>query len=88
MSREEGLNEHGEAPPPYVPKRSGEEARGTGEGGQAADGGPAVPMQTLSREEAGLKPPDYEEARGNEDGEDVMRPAHQAEGAGSSSRQA
>lgn len=57
---EEGLNEEAEAPPPYVPpppKESGE--------------GPAVPMQTLSREHVGLKPPDYSEegnSRGLENG--------------------
>lgn len=56
-SREEGLNEFGEAPPPYVPKSN------DGEGGQqSAANGPAVPMQALSREHAGLKPPDYAEA--------------------------
>ncbi|KAK4626437.1 hypothetical protein CLAFUW4_04636 [Fulvia fulva] len=50
-SREEGLNEHGEAPPPYMPKTREEEAN---------PHGLTVPMQTLSRDEAGLnKPPDY-----------------------------
>jgi hypothetical protein len=52
---EEGLNEHGEAPPPYIPKTQME--------GLPADGqanGPAIPMQTLRREDVGLaKPPDY-----------------------------
>nr|POE59797.1 hypothetical protein CFP56_74368 [Quercus suber] len=57
-SREEGLNEHGEAPPPYIPK-SQEEDQVSREPTGAA--GPAVPMQTLSREDAGLKPPDYTE---------------------------
>ena len=57
-SREEGLNEHGEAPPPYLPKRRSEEAqRSEGE----ESGEPAVPLQTLSRDAAGLKPPDYSE---------------------------
>lgn len=83
-SREEGLNEHGEAPPPYVPKRPSQEVRregadGNGSGGQAADGGPAVPLQTLSREHAGLKPPDYED--------DMMRPRQQPGNGGSSSQQ-
>ncbi|KAK5112555.1 hypothetical protein LTR85_011247 [Meristemomyces frigidus] len=55
--REEGLNELGEAPPAYVPppKTREEVDRETGVEG------PAVPMQTLSREHAGLKPPDYAE---------------------------
>lgn len=56
-SQEEGLNEFGEAPPPYVPKASEGE---TGLHDGAND--PAVPLQTLSREQAGLKPPDYTEA--------------------------
>ncbi|KAF2774035.1 hypothetical protein EJ03DRAFT_74801 [Teratosphaeria nubilosa] len=55
--REEGLNEFGEAPPAYAPATSGERAGG-GENGQTL----AVPMHTLAREGAGLKPPDYTEA--------------------------
>ena len=54
--RDEGLNENGEAPPPYMPKGRDEEQ---GEG-------VAVPMQTLSREQAGLKPPGYEEHFGGQ----------------------
>ncbi|WPH01215.1 Hypothetical protein R9X50_00405100 [Acrodontium crateriforme] len=50
-SREEGLNEEGEAPPPYVPKNAD---------GTTGIGEPAVPLQTLSRDGVGLKPPDYE----------------------------
>lgn len=50
----EGLNEHGEAPPPYMPK-----ARDDEEGTASRANEPAVPMQTLSREQAGLKPPEY-----------------------------
>ncbi|CAK3749516.1 hypothetical protein AC579_7818 [Lecanosticta acicola] len=61
-SREEGLNEHGEAPPPYVPKTSDEE------GQRGRDNEPAVPLQTLSREQAGLKPPDYTEVNVSETG--------------------
>ncbi|KAI6797463.1 hypothetical protein KC363_g2076 [Hortaea werneckii] len=57
-SREEGLNEFGEAPPAYAPpKTREEEEQATGN-----YGGPAVPMQTLSRQDAGLKPPDYTQA--------------------------
>lgn len=55
-SREEGLNEAGEAPPPYMPKRETEAAME--EGGDAE---PAIPLRVLSREDAALKPPDYTE---------------------------
>lgn len=55
VDREEGLNEFGEAPPAYAPKTSEERAR-------EQEHGVAVPLQTLSRENAGLKPPDYSEA--------------------------
>jgi hypothetical protein len=65
VSREEGLNEHGEAPPPYVPK----DDENTGSTGPQAGGyfgpgpaEPAIPMQTLSRDQAGLKPPGYEQS--------------------------
>ena len=71
ISREEGLNEEGEAPPPYMPKQderdggAGErdvsgQAEGTRSGEVAGAQEPAIPLQTLSREQAGLKPPDYE----------------------------
>ena len=63
LSREEGLNEHGEAPPPYLPKRrSGEQQRQGEEGGN----GPAIPLDTLSRDDVGLKPPDYSETSTHE----------------------
>ena len=58
-SREEGLNEHGEAPPPYIPKMQSAEEQ---QGGPGEADGPAIPLQALSREDAGLKPPDYTEA--------------------------
>jgi hypothetical protein len=58
MSREEGLNEQGEAPPPYIPKPAEEREQRENSGA----GVPAVPLQTISREHAGLKPPDYSEA--------------------------
>ncbi|KAK3618200.1 hypothetical protein LTR56_024792 [Elasticomyces elasticus] len=59
MGREEGLNELGEAPPAYAPPpRKSRDGQGQVDG---AGDGPAVPMQTLSRENAGLKPPDYVE---------------------------
>lgn len=52
---EEGLNELGEAPPAYMPRKSRESGRVV----DGSDEAPAIPLQTLSREEAGLKPPDY-----------------------------
>lgn len=66
-SREEGLNENGEAPPPYMPKDDEEMGNnGAHTNGQSAPevrhGQPAIPMQTLSRDQAGLKPPGYEQA--------------------------
>ncbi|KAH9829742.1 hypothetical protein Tdes44962_MAKER02219 [Teratosphaeria destructans] len=57
VDREEGLNEFGEAPPAYAPATSGDRAGG-GENGQTL----VMPMHTLAREDAGLKPPDYTEA--------------------------
>lgn len=69
VSREEGLNENGEAPPPYMPKDDEE----TGNAGARADGQhahvdsrpvpgePSIPMQALSRDQAGLKPPGYDQ---------------------------
>jgi len=58
VGRDEGLNELGEAPPAYAPPKTRED-----EEREAAEGQePAVPLQTLSREEAGLKPPEYAEA--------------------------
>jgi len=47
------LNELGEAPPPYV-----HAAPPAG----APTEGPEIPLRTLSRDGAGLKPPDYGEA--------------------------
>ena len=54
--RQEGLNERGEAPPPYIPKGQSQDAH-------REDTEPAVPLQTLSRAGAGLRPPDYSEYR-------------------------
>jgi hypothetical protein len=51
-TREEGLNEHGEAPPPYVPPERRDDRE---------EVMPAVPLRTLSRGQAGLKPPEYRE---------------------------
>ncbi|KAK0790302.1 hypothetical protein LTR91_009855 [Friedmanniomyces endolithicus] len=61
---EEGLNELGEAPPAYVappPKEARCEDGDTAGHERFGGDGPAVPLQTLSREDAGLKPPDYVE---------------------------
>ena len=73
-SAQEGLDERGEAPPPYKPRDEEEGAGGTdvvsneesrgGSGEEragAGDGVVAIPMRTLGREDVGLKPPDYEE---------------------------
>lgn len=46
---EEGLNEAGEAPPPYRP-----------DGERHGQGTPTVPQPALTRDDAGSKPPDYE----------------------------
>lgn len=71
---DEGLDERGEAPPPYKPRNGEEEAamatdgaggrRRSGEVTQSAqeDAGVAIPLRTLAREDVGLKPPDYSEA--------------------------
>lgn len=69
-SREEGLNENGEAPPPYMPKEDEEMgnncSHANGQRAQAEGtpipGEPSIPMQTLSRDQAGLKPPGYEQS--------------------------
>lgn len=58
--RDEGLNENGEAPPPYMPK--GQQPEDVEAGHGVAGGAPAVPLQTLSRDQAGLKPPGYDVA--------------------------
>ena len=55
--REEGLNERGEAPPPYMPKEP--EQALFSESGQRGRTGQAVPLQDMVREEH--KPPDYDE---------------------------
>lgn len=58
VGREEGLNELGEAPPAYAPPKTREEEQREA----VAQEEPALPMQTLSREDTGLKPPDYTHA--------------------------
>lgn len=69
VSREEGLNENGEAPPPYMPKDDEEtghagprvDGQHTHGGDRPVPGEPAIPMQALSRDQAGLKPPGYDQ---------------------------
>ncbi|KAL8931779.1 MAG: hypothetical protein Q9211_006739 [Gyalolechia sp. 1 TL-2023] len=55
--REEGLDERGEAPPPYIPKEP--EPAYAGPGGGSAGPGNDIPLQDLTRSDH--KPPDYEE---------------------------
>ncbi|KAL8992456.1 MAG: hypothetical protein Q9188_007578 [Gyalolechia gomerana] len=55
--REEGLDERGEAPPPYVPKEP--EPAYTGPRGDRPGLGNDIPLQDLTRPDQ--KPPDYEE---------------------------
>jgi hypothetical protein len=51
VQRDEGLDEHGEAPPPYQPKTEGAAADVT------------IPLRTLPREEvARSQPPQYDES--------------------------
>lgn len=50
--REEGLDEHGHAPPPYRPKTATEDADAV-----------TVPPPAATREDAGFKPPDYSETQ-------------------------
>lgn len=66
VSREEGLNEHGEAPPPYMPKSTAQDVQersADSVGGQQSTGETvSFPLQTLSRDDAGMRPPAYYEA--------------------------
>ena len=62
-AREEGLNELGEAPPPYIKDTQSRERRlSVGSASAAAlPAEPAIPLRTLSRDDRDrLKPPDYE----------------------------
>ena len=62
-AREEGLNELGEAPPPYIKDTRIGERIAPVEGTTAEEPlvEPAIPLRALSRNEQGrLKPPDYE----------------------------
>ncbi|KAF1354782.1 hypothetical protein BDV97DRAFT_343958 [Delphinella strobiligena] len=71
---DEGLDESGEAPPPYKPRDEEEAvpvAVGATEGAETrsaeiqhtdTEGSISIPLRTLDREHVGLKPPDYSEA--------------------------
>jgi len=86
---EEGLNELGEAPPAYVapPPKAARGGDGEMAGHERFGGdGPAVPLQTLSREEAGLKPPEYVERSAGVDGEGAGQRERGAGGEGSWTR--
>ncbi|KAI4160196.1 MAG: hypothetical protein LQ342_005908 [Letrouitia transgressa] len=60
--REEGLNERGEAPPPYIPKEP-EQALFSEPGHRRT--AQAIPLRDMAREEQ--KPPDYEEGPSGDD---------------------
>lgn len=62
VRREEGLDEHGEAPPPYQPKSEATVAQGDIAAAQDATAGLTIPLRTLSRDEIERsRPPGYEE---------------------------
>lgn len=59
VRREEGLDEHGEAPPPYQPKDDVTVAEGPPQDPARLL---AVPLRTLSRDDVGSgRPPEYRE---------------------------
>jgi hypothetical protein len=64
VRREEGLDEHGEAPPPYHPKPEPTVAKGpTGEA-QDPVSGLAIPLRALARADIeGNRPPEYQDSR-------------------------
>lgn len=69
--REEGLNENGEAPPPYEPPKSEAAVVVDERTGLPRDStsGVAIPMRTLSRDGAGThQPPDYHEVTRSDSG--------------------
>lgn len=65
VRREEGLNEHGEAPPPYQPKSNVTVAQ---DPPHDLANGPTIPLRTLSRDvlDTGL-PPEYRETAAQQD---------------------
>ena len=60
IGRQEGLDERGEAPPPYKPRTSAERRV---EMQESAEEGVEMqrPGHAVTRQDVGLKPPDYEE---------------------------
>ncbi|KAF1845035.1 uncharacterized protein K460DRAFT_354894 [Cucurbitaria berberidis CBS 394.84] len=64
IRRQEGLDEHGEAPPPYQPKSESTGAQRPAEAAQVAAGRISIPLGTVSRYEIeGARPPAYHDAR-------------------------
>lgn len=64
VRREEGLNEHGEAPPPYRPKSDVTVTQGQ-EGTHDPASGLTIPLRTLSRDDIEQnRPPEYRETVG------------------------
>ncbi|KAF2706154.1 hypothetical protein K504DRAFT_505114 [Pleomassaria siparia CBS 279.74] len=60
VRREEGLNEHGEAPPPYQPKSDVTVSQGDVEATQDSARGLTIPLRALSRDEMERsQPPGY-----------------------------
>jgi hypothetical protein len=59
VRREEGLNEHGEAPPPYEPKNEV-----TVGAVQTPGSGVAVPLRAFTRDGGDLAPPGYDTTLG------------------------
>ena len=73
---EEGLDERGEAPPPYMPKSP--PAAAHPDGGRSDPYNPSsstdIPLQDLSRH-GDSKPPEYSVTSTSEHGSDLARPA-------------
>lgn len=60
VRREEGLNEHGEAPPPYEPNDDATVTQGLA---QDHASGLSIPLRTYSRDQVDAgRPPEYREA--------------------------
>ncbi|KAF2468435.1 uncharacterized protein BDR25DRAFT_180463, partial [Lindgomyces ingoldianus] len=62
VRREEGLDEHGEAPPPYEPKSETTVGQDGVSTNRQPAGGLAIPLRTLQRDEIERsRPPEYQE---------------------------
>lgn len=67
VRREEGLNEHGEAPPPYQPNNEATVPREGDGATQGPGSGLVIPLRALSRDGADATlPPEYEETAGRQ----------------------